>query len=154
MNRRQFLCTAVLAAGAFVATDAAFAAGETITLHKDPNCGCCHLWGEAMQRAGYSIRTIDEPDLAPVKMRYGVPDEMQSCHTAVVGGYFIEGHVPEQALTRLLSEQPDIAGLAVPGMPSGSPGMGDDPDASFEVYAVYKDPSKQPTIYFRAGPKG
>lgn len=66
-------------------------------------------------------------------MRFGVPEDMQSCHTAVAGSCFIEGHVPEQVIARLLYERPDIAGLTVPGMPSGSPGMVDDPDAAFDV---------------------
>jgi hypothetical protein len=105
-------------------------------VHKDPNCGCCHLWAEAMQKAGFEVRLDDLEDLAPIKARFGVPSDLEGCHTAEIDGYFLEGHVPLSAVKRLLAERPAVKGLAVPGMPSGSLGMGDDPAASYDVVAV------------------
>jgi hypothetical protein len=95
-----------------------------ITVHKDPNCGCCVKWVEYLRTEGFEVQAIDEPDLAAVKKSAGVKPEMASCHTAMVDGYVIEGHVPAQAIRKLLEERPATAGLAVPGMPTNSPGMG------------------------------
>jgi len=138
MKRRQFLCS-VVAAGSISWIGVARAGGERITVYKDPNCGCCHAWAEAMKKAGFSVRAEDVDDLNIIKDRFAVPAEMQGCHTAIVAGYYVEGHVPLDAVKRLVEERPKIAGLAVPGMPSGSLGMGDDPKASYDVFAVNKD---------------
>lgn len=138
MKRRQFLYS-VVAAGSISLIGVARAAGESMIVYKDPNCGCCHDWAEAMKMAGFSVRAKDVDDLNIIKERFAVPAEMQGCHTAVVAGYYLEGHVPVDAVKRLMAERPQIAGLAVPGMPAGSLGMGDDPKASYDVYAVNKD---------------
>jgi len=138
MNRRDFLCT-LAAIGAFPVAGVAMAAGESMVVYKDPNCGCCHAWADAMKKAGYLVTAENVDDLDAVKKRFAVPADLQGCHTAVVAGYYIEGHVPLDAVTRLLAEKPEIAGLAVPGMPAGSLGMGDDPGASYDVIAVGKD---------------
>ncbi|MCD2185467.1 DUF411 domain-containing protein [Rhizobium sp. GN54] len=138
MKRRDFLlCGAALSSGLMVRP--AFATGESMVVYKDPNCGCCHEWTSAMKNAGFSVVSHDLDDLEPIKKRFAIPADMQGCHTASLAGYFIEGHVPLDAITRLLAERPNIAGLAVPGMPSGSLGMGDDPGASYDVFAVAKD---------------
>jgi hypothetical protein len=99
------------------------AQGQAITVHKDPNCGCCSGWVAHLRQAGFTVTTIDTAELDAVKTRLSVPADLAACHTAQVGKYIIEGHVPAVALKRFLSEQPDAAGLAVPGMPIGSPGM-------------------------------
>ena len=94
-----------------------------VDVHKDPACGCCSKWVEHLEAHGFAVRTNDDTDMATFKATHGVPRQMQSCHTALVDGYVIEGHVPAADVQRLLKERPAIAGLAVPGMPIGSPGM-------------------------------
>jgi len=98
-------------------------ARETVQVYKSASCGCCGAWVEHMRRAGFSVRATDVDDLDAVKARFGVPDELASCHTAIVAGYVVEGHVPAGDVRRLLAEGPRATGLAVPGMPIGSPGM-------------------------------
>jgi hypothetical protein len=95
----------------------------TITVYKDPSCGCCKRWIEHLVTNGYRVDAKDTPEMAQIKRTLGVPEALTSCHTAVVNGYLIEGHVPAADIARLLKEKPKVAGLAVPGMPTGSPGM-------------------------------
>jgi hypothetical protein len=125
-----------LAASAVAAAPARLlgqAAPPAIKVSKDPNCGCCNGWIAHLRRAGFTVTAQDTIELPAVKKRLGVPDRLSSCHTAEIGGYVIEGHVPADAIHRLLKEAPRAAGLAVPGMPVGSPGMeGGTP----EVYEV------------------
>jgi hypothetical protein len=105
-------------------TSPAWAAEKaSITVHKDPNCGCCSGWVEHLRKAGFPVTAIDTARLDAVKARLGVRSELAACHTAEVAGYVIEGHVPASAIERLLGEKPRATGLAVPGMPVGSPGM-------------------------------
>jgi hypothetical protein len=100
-----------------------------VTVSKDPNCGCCEGWVDHLRQAGFAVTTHDMPELSALKNRLGVPEKLASCHTAQVDGYVIEGHVPADAIKRLLRERPAATGLAVPGMPVGSPGMeGGTPD--------------------------
>lgn len=94
-----------------------------IVVYKTATCGCCRDWSEYMEGHGFTVRTEDVTDLTAIKVENGVPPGLQSCHTALVGGYVIEGHVPVEPILRMLEERPEIAGLAVPGMPTGSPGM-------------------------------
>jgi hypothetical protein len=98
-------------------------AGPVVTVVKTPTCGCCNAWVAHLRRAGFQVRISDVADVAPTARRLGVPDDLRSCHTASVGGYAIEGHVPAADIRRLLRERPAAAGIAVPGMPMGSPGM-------------------------------
>jgi len=100
-------------------------AGPLITVYKTPSCGCCVKWVEYLQKEGFQVKAVNRDDLAPIKQRAGVPPAMSACHTALVDGYVIEGHVPAQAIRKLLQERPDTRGLAVPGMPVNSPGMGE-----------------------------
>ena len=95
----------------------------TITVYKDPGCGCCKSWIEHLIKHGYRVDAKDTPDMTGIKRGLGVPDGLSACHTAVVNGYLIEGHVPAADIARLLKEKPKVAGLAVPGMSMGSPGM-------------------------------
>lgn len=98
-------------------------AAVTAVVFKDANCGCCAKWVDHIRAAGFKTISNDVPDLNAVKTRYGVPRSLHSCHTAEIGGYIVEGHVPADLIRKMLSEKPDIAGIAVPGMPVGSPGM-------------------------------
>lgn len=95
----------------------------TVTVWKSPTCGCCTKWVDHMREEGFTVVTIDTSDVNPVKRRHGVASDLGSCHTATVGGYVVEGHVPAADVRRLLAERPPVVGLAVPGMPTGSPGM-------------------------------
>lgn len=95
----------------------------TVTVYKSPSCGCCRAWVDHMREAGFHVVAIDTADVNPIKAKHGVANDLASCHTATVGGYVLEGHVPAADVKRLLHEKPAIVGLAVPGMPMGSPGM-------------------------------
>lgn len=99
------------------------AQGRRMTTYKTPWCGCCDGWVLHMRAAGWTVDVVEREDLAPVRARYGVPQRYAGCHTAVVGSYAIEGHVPASDVARLLRERPQAVALAAPGMPAGSPGM-------------------------------
>ncbi|WP_458760882.1 DUF411 domain-containing protein [Afipia sp. TerB] len=94
-----------------------------IRVHKDPNCGCCSGWVRHLEAAGFSVMVREETNLQDIRKKLGVPDDLIACHTAEAGGYVLEGHVPAAAIQRLLEERPVATGVAVPGMPVGSPGM-------------------------------
>jgi hypothetical protein len=110
----------------------------TITVYKDANCGCCKSWIEHLIKHGYHVDAKDSPDMTEIKKSLGVPDGLTSCHTAVVNGYLIEGHVPAADIARLLKTKPKIAGLAVPGMPMGSPGMEGPRTQRYQVFSFDK----------------
>jgi hypothetical protein len=118
---KKLAFAAVLAA----ASTLAHAAGEAVTVYKDPNCGCCTAWIEHLREAGYKVKAVDSDDMASIKKRLGVPKDLESCHTGVIdaSGQVLEGHVPAPALAKLVST-PSVKGVAVPGMPVNSPGMG------------------------------
>ena len=109
------------------------AAQPVVSVHRDPNCGCCLGWVQHLQKAGFPTRVLETRDVYAVKTRLGVPDDLAACHTAEVAGYVIEGHVPAIALKRFLAEKPNATGLAVPGMPIGSPGMEGGKPEAYEV---------------------
>ena len=109
------------------------AAEPVVTVHRDPNCGCCLGWVQHLQKAGFPTKVLETKDLDAVKTRLGVPNDLAACHTAEVSGYVIEGHVPALALHRFLAEKPYATGLAVPGMPIGSPGMEGEKPEAYEV---------------------
>ena len=111
------------------------ATSSTMVISKDPNCGCCSGWVEHVRAAGFDTRLHELSDLAPVKARLAIPPALAACHTAEIDGYVIEGHVPAAVIRRLLAERPTATGLAVPGMPIGSPGM-ETPGAPDELYDV------------------
>jgi hypothetical protein len=118
----------------------------SVELWKSPNCGCCSGWMKHMQSAGHAVKAHDVASgiLAKIKRQAGLSPDLQSCHTAKVGGYVIEGHVPAQDVARLLQEKPDAIGLAVPNMPMGSPGMDFGPDKEpYDVLLVKKDGSSE-----------
>lgn len=94
-----------------------------IKVYKTPQCGCCKSWVQHLSKNGFQVQSVDLPDLTLVKEKYGVKPALEACHTALVNGYVVEGHVPADVIKRLLRERPKVAGIAVPGMPAGSPGM-------------------------------
>jgi len=138
MNRRALLRAALgfaIAAPAVIGKAAAMLADPIdITVYKDPACGCCKLWVEHLRTHSFAVTVHETGDMDPVKQQFAIPEALQSCHTATIGGYVIEGHVPAQDIRRLLSERPKARGLAVPGMPAGSPGM--ETEALAEHYDV------------------
>jgi hypothetical protein len=101
----------------------AFHAPTPVTVFKDPNCGCCKLWIDHLRKHSFAVTVKDTSDIDGPKRAARVPERLYSCHTAFVGGYVVEGHVPAEDIKRLLTEKPKVAGIAVPGMPAGSPGM-------------------------------
>lgn len=128
---RQLL-VAVAAAGLLPSV----ALGATATLYKSPSCGCCAVYVEHLERYDYDVEVEHPSDLYGVKARHGVARELASCHTMVLDGYAFEGHVPVDAIERVLSERPRIRGLAVPGMPTGSPGMNGELRPPLEVVTL------------------
>lgn len=94
-----------------------------VVVYKSPTCGCCNAWIDHLKESGFSVQSHDQQNMEQVKNMVGIPSSLRSCHTAKVGGYLIEGHVPAESIRRMLAEKPQIYGLAVPGMPMGSPGM-------------------------------
>ena len=108
-----------------------------MTVYKSPSCGCCHNWVAHVRTAGFTVREVNTDDLAGVKREMGIPSRLASCHTVVVGSYVVEGHVPADDVKKLLRDKPaGVRGLAVPGMPIGSPGMEQGPVAQYERYDV------------------
>jgi hypothetical protein len=117
-----------------------------IVVSKDPTCGCCTGWVDHLRKEGFSADVVETPEINRVKVRLGVPEDLASCHTAEIGGYVIEGHVPADAIRRLLAEKPAGMGLAVPGMPMGSPGMEMDGMAPDTYEVVLFGPSGRKTF--------
>jgi len=144
-SRRDVLRWA--AAGSVLLASAARAeAPPPMTVYRDPGCGCCHTWVEHLRANGFNVTLVDAPSMKAVKARYEVPPALAACHTGEIGGYVIEGHVPAAAVKRLLAEKPIGRGLAVPGMPAGSPGMeGGEP----EIYEVMLFGDGAPQTYGR-----
>lgn len=136
-TKRRRLTIALAAAAALPAwARAQSAAAEEVRLYKDPNCGCCGKWGEHMLRNGFRVVAHDVKDLDAIKRKQRVPEALGSCHTAIVAGYTIEGHVPADVVRRLLAQKPaGVIGLAVPGMPLGSPGMESPTPQRYDILA-------------------
>lgn len=123
-------------AGVALSNKEANADTNKIIVYKSPTCGCCNKWISHLEKAGFNVSSKNMRDMKSVKDEIGVQRQFQSCHTAKVGNYFIEGHVPAADIKKLLSEKPDIKGLAVPGMPMGSPGMEGHRADHYDVIAV------------------
>lgn len=113
----------VVGVGWGIASQHQASSAAQVVVYKTPTCGCCSQWVDHLREAGFEVETHDMDDLGRIKSLNGVPRKLSSCHTALVNGYVVEGHVPAPAIRRLLDERPEVAGLAVPGMPIGSPGM-------------------------------
>jgi hypothetical protein len=139
-SRRFVLgCIAAASAWPFAGTGFAEEPLPKVAVSKDPNCGCCNGWVDHLRQAGFPVAVTNTADLSSLKGRLGVPENLASCHTAEVSGYVIEGHVPADAIKRLLREKPQAVGLAVPGMPIGSPGMEGGTPEEYEVVLFGKD---------------
>lgn len=124
--------------------DGGTAGVRSVTLYKTPSCGCCKGYVGHLRRAGYRVEAVDLEDLSPTKRMLGIPPELESCHTAAIDGYIVEGHVPIADIEHLLAERPDIPGIALPGMPEGAPGMpGAKPD-QLTLYTIEKQPRAFP----------
>lgn len=115
-------------------------------LYKSPQCGCCEKYAAYLRRNGFDVTVKPTHDLANISRKAGVPADLEGCHTMFVDGYVVDGHVPVDVVRRLLSERPPIAGISLPGMPAGSPGMSGTKTGPFVIYALPKDGS-DPTIY-------
>jgi hypothetical protein len=157
--RQEVASTEAMSEQTASASDAADAAAmaadpRLVVVHKNETCGCCHEWVEYLKKNGFRVVVRDVNNLGPIKERVGVPYGMGSCHTAEVGGYFLEGHVPAADIARLLEERPKAKGLTVPGMPVGSPGMEIEGVAAqpYDVHLVAPDGST--STYAHHGSKG
>ena len=135
LSALTLVCVAVLAPSAQRATP--------ITVYKTPTCGCCGKWVDHMRANGFAPTVTDLPNLTAIKQSTGVPGNLQSCHTSVIEGYAVEGHVPADVVRQLLKEKPKVAGIAVPGMPMGSPGMEGAYKDKYNVVAFGKDGSQK-----------
>ena len=113
--------------------------GKKITVYKSPSCGCCAGWVDYLRRNGFAVTTVDQHDLSQVKARHGIGRELQSCHTALVDGYVIEGHVPADDIWRLIADKPNASGITAPGMPMMSPGMNSIEPQGYDVLLFGKD---------------
>jgi hypothetical protein len=122
-----------------------------MTVFKSPTCGCCGAWVDHLQANGFAVKTIDPSQTQKVKDDLAVPGDLRSCHTGVIDGYVIEGHVPAESIQKLLAERPAVSGLAVPGMPLGSPGMEHPKPEHYQVMAYMADGSQ--VVYAEFGPE-
>ena len=130
----------VLIAGtAFASLSTKDAGALEVTVYKSPTCGCCSRWIAHLEANGFKVNAHDLADLTQVKLEHGIRRELTACHTALVDGYVIEGHVPAEDIQRLLQERPDVVGLAVPGMPTGSPGMEGPTSEPYSVLTFDRD---------------
>ena len=109
---------------------------QIVEVFKTPSCGCCYGYVLFLEKEKFNVKQTDMRSLHSIKKKYNIPLEMQSCHTTIMGKYFIEGHVPFEAVNKLLKEQPDIDGIALPGMPIGTPGMPGDKDEPYVIYQL------------------
>jgi Cu/Ag efflux protein CusF len=133
---------------------AAFAALPTIDVYKSAFCGCCKQWVEHLEKNGFTVKAHDVADPSDYREKFGIPAQLGSCHTAMVNGYAIEGHVPAREIKRLLAEQPKAKGLAVPGMPMGSPGMEGPRSDAYKVLLVQPDGSQKVYQHYTSGSSG
>ncbi len=145
VTRRSAL--ALVAASLVLQRSPAEAESSAILVHKDPNCSCCSGWVRHLKDAGFAVTVEETTDLRPVRKRLGVPADLAACHTAEVDGYVLEGHVPAAAVRRLLEKRPTAIGLAVPGMPAGSPGMEGGTPQRYDV-VLFGKTGRQPFMHF------
>lgn len=110
--------------------------GETITVYKTSTCGCCNNYVSYLKREGFEVEAVDVNNMNSIKAEYKIPHGLGSCHTSIIGDYVVEGHVPAESITKLLEEKPDIAGIALSGMPSGSPGMPGFSGGNFPIHMM------------------
>ncbi|UVK46511.1 CopG family transcriptional regulator [Mesorhizobium sp. AR07] len=124
----------------------AVAATINAVMYKNPSCSCCETYAAYLERNGFKVELKPSNDLDRISAGLGVPEKLQGCHSVVVGGYVVDGFVPVDLIKKMLTERPEITGIAMPGMPMGSPGMGGQKTESWTIYAFTKD-GKAPTVY-------
>jgi hypothetical protein len=139
MNRRALLLLLIGGAAGIVAPSAR-AAGDSkkVTLYKDPQCGCCEGYANYLRGNAFAVTIVPTHDLPLLDEKYGIPADLQPCHISLIGGYVVGGHVPIEIVNRLLADKPRIAGITLPGMPLGSPGMSGEKTAPFKIYEISK----------------
>ena len=135
LTRRALL----ISASVLALTRAAYAAPTPVMLYKNPECGCCDGYAEYLRHNGFTVTAKATNDLSEISRKAGIPTELQGCHTAFIGDYVVDGHVPVEAIKKLLAERPAIKGITLPGMPLGSPGMSGDKTEPFTVFAIGKN---------------
>jgi hypothetical protein len=135
VTRRDLL----IAASAVVLTRSAHAAPVPVALYKSPECGCCDGYADYLRQHGFAVTVTATPELSDISRKAGIPSELQGCHTAFVGGYVVDGHVPVEAINKMLAERASIKGITLPGMPEGSPGMVGTKTGLFTVYQIGKN---------------
>lgn len=123
------------------------AAAIDATLYKTPDCGCCEGHADHLRAHGIAVTSVPTPNLSQMHREHGVPEELEGCHMIMVDGYIVEGHVPINALKRLLTERPAIKGISLPGMPDGSPGMSGPKRVPFTIYEIGNDPGAAPKVF-------
>mgnify|MGYP000117109903 CR=1 FL=1 len=123
-----------------------FGSGQTVTLYKSPTCGCCAVYADALREEGFAVDVRNTRDMRSVKTEHQIPLEGESCHTSLIGDYVVEGHVPLEAIEKLLSEQPEVAGIGLPSMPLGTPGMPGPKAAPYEIYQLSADGVMSPYL--------
>ncbi len=145
-----FLLFILIVAGCTSSGDGSSSNGAKIKaiVYKSQSCGCCGQYVEYLKSKGFEVEVKLTENMDTIKNQYNIPVNMQSCHTTVIGKYFVEGHMPFEAINKLLSENPDISGIALPGMPSGSPGM---PGPQSEPFMIYSVKNGVSTPYFTIG---
>ena len=135
LTRRALL----ISASAMALTNAAHGEPIPVTLYKNPECGCCEGYADYLRQHGFAVTTKSTPDLSEISHKAGIPTDLQGCHTAFIGDYVVDGHVPVEAINKLLTERPGIKGITLPGMPLGSPGMSGEKSGTFTIYAINPD---------------
>ncbi|MBY0560103.1 DUF411 domain-containing protein [Hyphomicrobium sp.] len=132
MKRFLFAVIVLVFASGFAAAEEKIAA----TLYKNPGCVCCDGYANYLRANGFNVTVIEHPNMTLIKQKYGVREDLEGCHSTVIGKYVVEGHVPVGPIKRLLAEKPDIKGISLPGMPQGSPGMSGTKEDPFEVLTI------------------
>jgi hypothetical protein len=129
----------LMIAAVVLALVSGFAAAEekiAATLYKNPGCICCDRYANYLRANGFDVTVVEHPNMTLIKQKYGVREDLEGCHSTVIGKYVVEGHVPVAPIKRLLDEKPDIKGISLPGMPEGSPGMSGTKEGTFEILSV------------------
>jgi hypothetical protein len=155
LSRRKVLISVVGATGGatliggatwlFSSTAEPAGARGQVTLYKNPECDCCEAYADYLRHHDFEVKVIPTNDLTVMGEKYGIPDSLQPCHISLVGGYVVGGHIPIEVVDRLLSEKPQVAGITLPGMPPGTPGMPGKKPGPFTIYEIAK--GKQPKVY-------
>ena len=151
MKGLKLLFSALLLAGCTTLQAENAATDKEMTVYRSPTCGCCGKWIEHVKNNHFAVKDIVSSDLDAIKEKYGIPDKLGSCHTAIVDGYVIEGHVPAADIQKLLATKPNVVGLSAPGMPMGSPGMEMGGSQDYDVVSFDKDGKVQVFSAHKAG---